>query len=260
MLGNFGASNITPDESWITDSEFITNGQASPRGANGSTWVAKIKWAQPNELVAAAGPPVKIVTLGDSITKAVRTGVAPTETFAHQLGVALRSRGIHAQTVNVGIGGERTDQALARLDQVLALKPDVVTIMYGTNDSYVDKGADKPRLTKEQYAANLKQLVERLRAQGVTPILMTPPRWGKAAENGLGENPNERLADYVAACRAVSKSEKVALVDHFRQWTDAEAKGEDIAAWTTDQCHPNPKGQSILADAIVPVALQAIRK
>ncbi len=46
MLGNFGASNITAGESWITDSEFIVNGQAHPRGADGTTWVGKVKWAK----------------------------------------------------------------------------------------------------------------------------------------------------------------------------------------------------------------------
>lgn len=65
MLGNFGASNITADESWVTDSEFIVNGQKHERGADGTTWVAKVKWTKPNALVAAAGPPVKIVVLGD---------------------------------------------------------------------------------------------------------------------------------------------------------------------------------------------------
>lgn len=261
MLGNFGASNITPDESWVTDSEFIANGQPHPRGADGATWVAKVKWLKPNALVTVVGPPVKIVTLGDSITRAVRTGVGPAETFAWMLGAELRARGINAETVNVGIGGERTDQALARLEQqVIALKPHLVTIMYGTNDSYVDIGAKEPRLTKEQYAANLKELVKRLRAAGIEPVLMTPPRWGRDAVNGVKENPNIRLTEYVQACRDAAKGEKVALVDHFQAWTDAEAKGEDIAGWTTDQCHPNPKGQRILTEAILPVVLPIIER
>jgi hypothetical protein len=46
MLGNFGASSITPDESWVTDSEFLVSDQPHPRGANGSTWVARIRWTR----------------------------------------------------------------------------------------------------------------------------------------------------------------------------------------------------------------------
>src|SRR5439155_722694 len=91
-------------------------------------------------LLAGGGssPPVKIVTLGDSITRGVRAGVKAEETFAALLQKDLRGRDIQADVVNVGIGGERTDQALQRLAKdVIALKPAVVVIMYGTNDSYV---------------------------------------------------------------------------------------------------------------------------
>jgi hypothetical protein len=48
MLGNFGAAAITPDESWVTDSEYILNTITHPKGANGSTWLGRIKWSKPN--------------------------------------------------------------------------------------------------------------------------------------------------------------------------------------------------------------------
>lgn len=50
MLGNFGAAAVDENETWVTDSEFITGGKAHPRGANGSTFAARIRWKQPNEL------------------------------------------------------------------------------------------------------------------------------------------------------------------------------------------------------------------
>jgi hypothetical protein len=53
MLGNFGASNITPEEAWVTDSEFIDNGRKHAKGADGSTWVVRVKWAKPNRLVTS---------------------------------------------------------------------------------------------------------------------------------------------------------------------------------------------------------------
>lgn len=48
MLGNFGAAAIDEHESWVTDSEFISGGKADPRGANGSTFAARIKWSKPS--------------------------------------------------------------------------------------------------------------------------------------------------------------------------------------------------------------------
>ena len=50
MLGNFGASAIDAGESWVTDAEYMAKGQASPRGANGSVFAARVLWSKPNDL------------------------------------------------------------------------------------------------------------------------------------------------------------------------------------------------------------------
>jgi hypothetical protein len=59
MLGNFGASSITPHESWVTDAEFISqlvDPQAGtrphPRGADGTVWLGRVRWSRPNPLVS----------------------------------------------------------------------------------------------------------------------------------------------------------------------------------------------------------------
>ena len=202
---------------------------------------------------ASAADPV--VALGDSITRGERTGVKADETFAAVLGERFK-----LNVANAGLGGERTDGALARLQKdVLAKKPKVVLIMYGTNDSYVDKGAKEPRLTVAKYRENLVSLVVAIRKTGAEPILMTEPRWAKGELNGLGEDPNERLEKYVEACRAVAKERKVPLVDHYQHWKDAEAHGTAIRDWTTDGCHPNPRGHRELADLIEPILKKALK-
>jgi acyl-CoA thioesterase-1 len=209
----------------------------------------------------AADDAVKIVTLGDSITRGVRAGVKTEETFAALLEADLRKKKIAAEVVNVGIGGERTDRALARLAKsVVALKPQVVTIMYGTNDSHVDRGTKEPRLSVDKYRGNLKSLVQQLRKHGIAPVVMTPPRWGEKARDGLNENPNVRLEAFVKACREVAREMKVPLVDHFAHWSNAEKGGTDIGAWTTDQCHPNPRGHREMSDLIGPVVVEVLAK
>lgn len=195
-----------------------------------------------------------IVTLGDSITKGVRAGVRAEDTFASRLETSLSTTGISARVVNVGIGGERTDQALQRLERVLALKPDFVTIMYGTNDSYVDQGASESRISRKAYRDNLQAMIVRLLSSGVQPVLMTEPRWAAdAANNGAGENPNVRLAPYMEACREAAREWRLPLIDHFADWTAAEEGGTNLRDWTTDGCHPNPEGHARLAAAILPV-------
>lgn len=51
MLGNFGASSITADESWVTDAEFMIGDEPHPRGADGSVWNARVIWDKANKLV-----------------------------------------------------------------------------------------------------------------------------------------------------------------------------------------------------------------
>lgn len=215
------------------------------------------------QVVGSPGRPATIVMLGDSITKGVRSGVNAEQTFAALVENGLLNHGNGARVINVGIGGERTDQALKRLDQVIKLpndsQPDIVTVMYGTNDSYVDQGATTSRITVEEYRNNLQAIVAQLLRRGILPVLMTEPRWSeRAAVNGLGENPNIRLEPFVVACRETAAKWRVPLVDHYATWTDAKAAGIDLHAWTTDGCHPNPAGHQQLAELMLPVLKRAM--
>lgn len=51
MLGNFGATAITPEESWVTDAEYILTGTPHAKGADGTTWLGRVKWSKPNRLL-----------------------------------------------------------------------------------------------------------------------------------------------------------------------------------------------------------------
>lgn len=211
---------------------------------------------------AEAAPPaepgvLRIVTLGDSITKGVRSGVKPEETFAALVQTQLRAQGIIAQVTNVGLGGERTDGAHQRLDkEVIALRPHVVTVMYGTNDSYVDPQQTESRLSRETYEANSREIVRRLRERDITVVLMTEPRWAEGSRpNGLGEDPNVRLEPYLDACRRVARELATPLVDHFAHWSAMARRGTKLMPWTTDGCHPNPRGHAELAHRLLQVLL-----
>lgn len=203
--------------------------------------------------------PVTIVTLGDSITKGWRPGVTKEETFSVVLEKLLTGK---AQVINVGIGGERTDQALKRFEKdVAAKKPTIVTIMYGANDSYIDKGKDQPRLSKEQFEANLNKLLEQCKKAGIKPILMTSNAYGRTpSKNGAGNNPNDLLAQYMEITRRVALKTSTPLVDHFEFWTRADKAGTDIGKWTTDQLHPNVAGHKAMAELMLPVVLEVIGK
>ena len=225
-------------------------GQQSATEQNATADTATQTWAT---------RPITIVTLGDSITRGMRSGVTAEQTFAAQLEQQLNAAGTAVRVVNVGIGGERTDQALQRLNRVLEHRPDLVTIMYGTNDSYVDIGKSESRLTAEQYRENLIQLASELLQRGIRPVLMTAPRWSDDANpNGIGENPNLKLEPYVAACRDVARLWRLPLVDHYEHWTQAREQGTNLREWTTDGCHPNPAGHQVLTQTMLAGVKEAI--
>ncbi|NBQ58036.1 MAG: hypothetical protein EBU32_06565 [Opitutaceae bacterium] len=204
---------------------------------------------------------VRILALGDSITKGARPNVAPTQIFSALLQAGLRAHGLRAEVHNVGIGGERTDQALERLArEVISQRPDLVTMMYGTNDSWVDAGKKESRLSIEQFTDNLRRLVTRLSEANIRVVLMTAPRFGdKNPRNGLGEDPNVRLAPFMERCRQVAREAQVPFVDHFDAWTQAEARGQRVQDWTTDGCHPNPLGHAELAPRVITVVEPLVR-
>lgn len=211
--------------------------------------------AQQNLTANESVKPIRIICLGDSITKGVRPGVNSEQTFEAILQTRLQDEKKQVEILNSGIGSERTDQALKRLESdVISKKPEIVTIMYGANDSYIDIGKTEPRLSEMQFRNNLIEIVERLQKAKIQVILMTEPRWGSEAKpNGLGDHPNKRMEPFMEIIREVARTKSTSLVDHYQIWTKKAANGLDIGSITTDQLHPNPSGHKLIAEAIEPI-------
>jgi hypothetical protein len=47
-LGNFGVTEVSPDETWVTAAEWMQPQGVEKRGSDNRIWVAKIQWHQPN--------------------------------------------------------------------------------------------------------------------------------------------------------------------------------------------------------------------
>jgi len=52
-LGNFGVTDISPQETWVTVSEWMQPKGVEKHGSDGSVFVAKLRWARPNQLFRA---------------------------------------------------------------------------------------------------------------------------------------------------------------------------------------------------------------
>lgn len=53
MMGNFGATNVTANESWAVVCEHFRKDEARKRGAKGALFVSRVIWSKPNRLVNA---------------------------------------------------------------------------------------------------------------------------------------------------------------------------------------------------------------
>lgn len=53
-LGNFGIAQVSPDETWVTVSEWMQPRGVEKHGSDGSVFVARLHWNQPNKLFAAS--------------------------------------------------------------------------------------------------------------------------------------------------------------------------------------------------------------
>ena len=212
---------------------------------------------------------IKILTFGDSITRGVREGVKETQTFTYYLGILLNKDGFLAEMINKGISGETTSGALNRIEHdVIKEKPDYVTIMYGTNDAFIDNYANEtghvPRISIERYKKNLQTIVQKLKTNHIKPILMTPIPMGRFWGSDVGiykqKGINFKLIEYVEAVRDTAQKENIPLVDHFNEWLKCKKRGKDIDAWMTDGIHPNPKGHRFMAATIFKVLKRELGK
>lgn len=189
---------------------------------------------------AASGAPVKIVCFGDSVT-GLYYHTGGRRTYTDLLGDALRKAVPNAKVEmrNAGISGHTTVNALSRIDRdVIAHKPDLVTVMFGLNDVV--------RVPLDAYRANLVTTVKKCRDAGADVILCTP--------NAITDNtarPTKKLLEYCAAVRSVAAELNAPLCDAYAA-CDA-LRERDYLQWRlsmSDDIHPNLAGHQFIAAQI----------
>nr|MCU0792913.1 GDSL-type esterase/lipase family protein [Opitutaceae bacterium] len=136
-----------------------------------------------------------------------------------------REPGLALNTFNRGIAGDTTAGALKRIDwDVLPARPTVVTILLGMNDvgrDLYDPGRTGPEVETLRaarvaaYAANLRTLVERLRASGARIVLLGPTPYDDTArlKTPASVGCNAALADLAAAARELARESGSAWID-----------------------------------------------
>ena len=120
-----------------------------------------------------------VVFLGDSLTAGY--GLEESQAYPVLVKASLEKSGHPVRVVNAGVSGDTTAGGLARLDWLLAQKPDVVVVGLGGNDGL--RG-----LPLEQAEKNLREIVRRSKESGARVLLLgmlIPPNYGPEYTQGF---------------------------------------------------------------------------
>lgn len=167
-----------------------------------------------------------IIAFGDSITLGYGS---ETGGFPPKLASLLAQHCKPSVVINAGVGGEQTPEGVGRLDSLLTSLPaDFILIMEGTND--VNSG-----ISLETTRFNLKAMIDKSNAAGITPLLatLTPSNRG-SSEMLISQLWNPMI-------KALTNSQGVKLVDQYIAI---------IPTWwisTVDGLHPNDNGYQTIA-------------
>lgn len=188
----------------------------------------------------------RILPFGDSITQ----NNSILNNGAWQLGGgyaenALRKAGRFTVLANAGVGGNTVAQMRARLQtDVIALKPDAVLFMAGTN-SIVDG------ITLPQMAAvmnDYEYIVQQLIAANIVPILVTPPAKGQVGLAGATNTGWKETRNFIPFLYSLAHYYGLPLIDVFKFTVDPVTSGFRTGM-SDDNVHP-AAGISAIGDYV----------
>lgn len=144
----------------------------------------------------------KLAFLGDSIT-AYGNGPAG---YLNLVMKGLEVAGVKAEKVAAGVGGNKSNNMLDRVDRdILRKNVQWMTLSCGVNDVW--HGANGVEL--EQYKKNISAILDKCAASNVTVIVMTASMIGEDAANAN----NVKLEAYNAWLREEAKRRNLRLAD-----------------------------------------------
>ncbi|XP_062429007.1 isoamyl acetate-hydrolyzing esterase 1 homolog isoform X1 [Rhea pennata] len=193
----------------------------------------------------------RVVLFGDSITE---------YSFLDKgWGASLAERLVRkCDVVNRGFSGYNTRWAKLILPRLISKSTNAestvaVTIFFGANDSALKDLNPKQHVPLEEYAANLKSMIQYLKSVDINEdriILITPPplqesSWEKEclAKGDKLNRLNSITGEYAKACVQVARDCGTDVVD---LWTLMQ-KNQDFSSYLSDGLHLSTKGSNFLA-------------
>lgn len=187
-----------------------------------------------------AGPFARYVAIGDSTTEGLDDpdGFGSYRGWANRFAEMIAAQQGNLLYANLAVRGLRTRDILDRqLSVALEMKPDVSTVVSGTNDVL------RPRFDVNAYQRDVAEMQRALIAQGATVLTFTLP--DLSLVNPTARMARERVGVMNRALREVSASTGAIVVDLAQH----ELAG-DPRLWSRDRLHANSLGHARIAAAL----------
>ncbi|MEM9882872.1 MAG: SGNH/GDSL hydrolase family protein [Planctomycetota bacterium] len=197
---------------------------------------------------------------GDSITDAGRRRVDPMTHRPDALGAgyaAMVAARILADLPGVtvhnrGVSGDRVTDLRDRWDEdCLALRPTVVSVLVGVNDTWhgVAEGTPERGTDPETFERVYRQLLHNTRdaLPGVRLVVCEPFVLECGVVPGLDFHPD--IDERIARVRAVARDLADVTVRYPAAFAAALARHDEPAYWAPDGVHPSVAGHQVMADA-----------
>lgn len=160
--------------------------------------------------------------------------------------------------INLGIGGNRTDQLFDRiyLDGI-KLNPDVISILIGINDIGHRYGVERIATSDAQFELNYRGILDRLKNETSAKIvIMAPYLLDAKRPAGMRED----LKKILPIVRKLAEEYADVYIPLDQYFDEALKTQPEPLYYSGDAVHPNENGKQfigkIYADAVIPVIKQ----
>ncbi|WP_223701031.1 SGNH/GDSL hydrolase family protein [Sutcliffiella deserti] len=176
-----------------------------------------------------------LVCFGDSLTAGHEGKERPrlSEKLTHQLSAY--------KVINAGVAGNTTKDALNRIDKdVLNFTPDLVTVLFGSNDAAANK-----KVGIKTYKENLLKMTNLIGPDRT--ILITPP---PVDETLQPNRTNSELAKYADAVKQVAEETGSHFIEFFTEVHSIPDYEKLLVGILNDGLHFGEAGYDLLSELI----------
>ena len=163
--------------------------------------------------------------------------------------------GDELEFINRGVSGDRTCNILARINEdLIDLKPDIVTMLIGVNDTWRRYDCNDPT-SAEQFRENYENILKKIKNETNAKIIILEP----FLIYGLGRDEyRSDLNEKIDVTRQLAKQYADYYIPLDGILAAASVEYDDITTISADGVHPAEDGKKIIAWHLIQVLYELV--